>query len=256
MTIKQGSTYTVQPGDTLQSIAQQAYEGSLSTYGPTAISQANDITLVPPSGSALFIPPLMPTPQINAFYTVVEGDTFLSIAQQAYGANLANPGSQAICQANYAPELSSGLVLFIPTLKTTPQTNTFYSIQVSDTLQSIALQAYGANLSSLGLQAICLANHTTTSANLTAILTLFIPALATSPQTDAYYIVQASDTLQSIALQAYEANLSSPGVQAICQTNDITTSTDLTTVLILFIPPLLNASGVGELPQGLVADDL
>ena len=80
-----GSNYTVQQGDTLSGIAQQAYGDSNQWE---AISNANNITdpnLIY-AGQVLYIPTLAsasPTPGSN--YTVQQGDTLSSIAQRAYG---------------------------------------------------------------------------------------------------------------------------------------------------------------------------
>ncbi len=80
-----GSNYTVQQGDTLSGIAQQAY-GDGNQY--QVIANANHITdpnLIY-AGQVLFIPVLSsasPTPGSN--YTVQQGDTLSGIAQKAYG---------------------------------------------------------------------------------------------------------------------------------------------------------------------------
>ena len=84
-----GSNYTVQQGDTLSGIAEQAY-GDGNQW--EVISNANhvpDPNLIYP-GQVLYIPVLSsthtsasPTPGSN--YTVQQGDTLSSIAQRAYG---------------------------------------------------------------------------------------------------------------------------------------------------------------------------
>ena len=80
-----GSNYTVQQGDTLSGIAQQAY-GDGNQY--QVIANANHISdpNVIQIGQVLFIPVLSsasPTPGSN--YTVQQGDTLSGIAQKAYG---------------------------------------------------------------------------------------------------------------------------------------------------------------------------
>src|SRR5438045_9102865 len=103
-----GSDYTVQQGDTLFSIAQQAYgDGNQWPVIANAnnISGPNHITI----GQVLYIPVLSPTPGFS--YTVQQGDTLFSIAQQAYG----NGNQwQVIANANNIP--NPGQVLYIPTI--------------------------------------------------------------------------------------------------------------------------------------------
>ncbi len=80
-----GSNYTVQQGDTLSSIAQQAYgdanQWQVIYNANTQVIGSNPNALRP--GEVLYIPVLSPTPGSN--YTVRQGDTLSSIAQQAYG---------------------------------------------------------------------------------------------------------------------------------------------------------------------------
>src|SRR5947209_6591088 len=114
-----GSNYTVQQGDTLSGIAQQAYGDSNQWE---AISNANNITdpnLIY-AGQVLYIPTLAsasPTPGSN--YTVQQGDTLSSIAQRAYGdANqwqtIYNyPANKQVIGPN-PNVLRPGEVLFIP----------------------------------------------------------------------------------------------------------------------------------------------
>jgi LysM repeat protein len=80
-----GSTYTVQTGDSLFSIAQQAYgDGNQwqKIYDANKQVIGSDPNLIRP-GEVLYIPALVPTPGSN--YTVQPGDSLFSIAQQAYG---------------------------------------------------------------------------------------------------------------------------------------------------------------------------
>jgi LysM repeat protein len=103
-----GSDYTVQQGDTLFSIAQQAYgDGNQWPVIANAngISDPNHIT----PGQVLYIPALTATP--GSDYNVQQGDTLFSIAQQAYG----NGNQwQVIANANGIP--NAGQVLYIPTI--------------------------------------------------------------------------------------------------------------------------------------------
>lgn len=84
--IQTGTNYTVQLGDTLSGIAQQAY-GNANLW--PKIYEANKQVIGPNPdiihpGQVLFIPILPGTK-----YTVQPGDTLSGIAQQAYGdANL------------------------------------------------------------------------------------------------------------------------------------------------------------------------
>ena len=80
-----GSDYTVQQGDTLYSIAQQAYgDGNQwqTIYNANTQVIGNNPNSLQP-GQVLYIPVLSPTPGSN--YTVQQGDTLYSIAQRAYG---------------------------------------------------------------------------------------------------------------------------------------------------------------------------
>ena len=80
-----GSTYTIQPGDSLFSIAQQAYGNGNQwqrIYDANKQVIGDDPNLIRP-GEVLYIPELIPTPGSN--YTVQPGDSLFSIAQRAYG---------------------------------------------------------------------------------------------------------------------------------------------------------------------------
>ena len=77
-----GSNYTVQQGDSLFSIAQQAYGDGNQWPSIASANNISDPSLIYP-GQVLSIPVLSPTPGSN--YTVQQGDTLFSIAQRAYG---------------------------------------------------------------------------------------------------------------------------------------------------------------------------
>src|SRR2546430_16517623 len=79
-----GSNYTVQPGDTLSSIAQQAYGDANQwqrIYDANKQVIGNDPNLIRP-GEVLSIPALSPTPGSN--YNVQAGDTLYSLSQRTY----------------------------------------------------------------------------------------------------------------------------------------------------------------------------
>ena len=80
-----GSNYTVQQGDTLSGIAQQAYGDGNQWQVIANANHIPDPNLIQ-TGQVLFIPELSsasPTPGSN--YTVQQGDTLSGIAQKAYG---------------------------------------------------------------------------------------------------------------------------------------------------------------------------
>jgi LysM repeat protein len=118
--VSPGTNYTVQPGDSLFSIAQQAYgDGNQWERIYTANKQVigNDPNHLVP-GEVLVISPLSATPGSN--YTVQAGDSLFSIAQQAYG-------DGNVWQVIYAANtdvitdpntLVPGWVLYIPPVNT------------------------------------------------------------------------------------------------------------------------------------------
>ena len=117
-----GSNYSVQQGDTLSGIAQQAYgDGNQWQVIYNANTQVigNDPNLIRP-GEVLYIPQLSqtsPTPGSN--YTVQPGDTLSGIAQQAYGDGnqwqiIYNANTQVI--GNNPNLIRPGEVLYIPPL--------------------------------------------------------------------------------------------------------------------------------------------
>ena len=115
-----GSNYTVQQGDTLFSLAQQAYGDSTKwqvIYNANKQVIGDDPNRLVP-GEVLSIPALSPTPGSN--YTVQQGDTLFSLAQQAYGDStkwqvIYNANKQVI--GNDPNHLVPGAVLFIPAVK-------------------------------------------------------------------------------------------------------------------------------------------
>ncbi len=125
-----GQYYTVQPGDSLYEIAQEAYgtEGGSFAGSDASIQliyKANKGVISDPAeltaGMVLYIPPKpseQPTPGQN--YTVKWGDSLSEIAQKAYGAaNGSNASVQLIYNANKdvisdPAEIAPGMVLYIP----------------------------------------------------------------------------------------------------------------------------------------------
>ncbi len=118
-----GSDYTVQSGDTLTSIAQQAYGDSNQwpeIYNANTQVIGNDPNYLH-AGQILFIPVLSPTP--GSKYTVQPGDTLFSIAQKAYGdgnkwPEIYNANKQVI--GSDPNHIHSGQVLSIPLLTPPP----------------------------------------------------------------------------------------------------------------------------------------
>lgn len=209
-----GTTYTVQPGDTLYAIALR--------YGTTvqAIASANGITN--PSlirvGQTLTIPgtsgsPTTPPPATGTSYTVQAGDTLYAIANR-YGTTV-----QAIASANGISNPSLirvGQVLRIPGTSGGPVTppppteSILYTVQPGDTLYAIA-NRYGTTV-----QAIASANGITDPnlIRVTQVLRILLPASGGGTATT--YTVQAGDTLYSIALRYGRS------VQSIASANGIT----------------------------------
>jgi LysM repeat protein len=118
-----GSNYTVQGGDTLSSIAQEAYGDSNQwqiIYDANKQVIGNNPNVIIP-GQVLFIPAIPPTP--GSYYTVQPGDTLSSIAQQAYGDSnqwqiIYDANKQVI--GNDPNVIFPGQVLFIPPLTPPP----------------------------------------------------------------------------------------------------------------------------------------
>lgn len=83
-----GSYYTVQPGDTLSAIAQQAYGNAnqwQKIYNVNTQVIGSDPDRISP-GEMLYIPLLSSSkPVPGSYYIVQPGDTLSGIAQQAYG---------------------------------------------------------------------------------------------------------------------------------------------------------------------------
>src|SRR5579872_2330704 len=115
-----GTSYTVQQGDTLYSLAQQAYgDGNQWQVIYNANTQVigNDPNHLVP-GEVLSIPLLSVTP--GSKYAVQQGDTLTSLAQQAYGDGnvwqvIYNANKQVI--GNDPNHIVPGEVLSIPAIK-------------------------------------------------------------------------------------------------------------------------------------------
>ena len=148
-----GSTYTVQPGDSLFSIAQQAYgDGNQwqRIYDANKQVIGDDPNLIRP-GEVLYIPELVPTPGSN--YTVQPGDSLFSIAQQAYGdgnqwQKIYDANKQVI--GNDPNLIRPGEVLYIPPI-TPPQPKTCkvtvangLNVRAAPTSQSNLIASYPA----------------------------------------------------------------------------------------------------------------
>jgi LysM repeat protein len=145
-----GSYYTVQQGDTLSSIAQHAYGNAnqwQKIYDANRQVIGSDSNHIFP-GQVFYIPILSPTP--NSYYTVQQGDTLSSIAQQAYGN--ANQW-QAIYDANRQvignnpDHIFPGQVLFIPSIAPSLKTCTVtapngLNVRAAPTSQSTLIASY------------------------------------------------------------------------------------------------------------------
>lgn len=167
------TTHTVQPGETLYSIARQ--------YGVSvqAIAFANGITnpnliyagevlTIPGAATPTPAPGATAVPSSTTTYTVVAGDTMFSLARR-FGTDVAtlaalngisNPNQLAVgqvltipSQATAAPTATSGptttpgptstagpTATTAPTATSTPTGNTTYVVQPGDTLSQIALK--------------------------------------------------------------------------------------------------------------------
>lgn len=87
--IPQGSTYTVQSGDTLSDIAQRAYGNGSPPYW-MALYFANQSTIGDSpdhiyQGESLFIPAISDSPASGHLYVVKQGDAFFDIVKSAGG---------------------------------------------------------------------------------------------------------------------------------------------------------------------------
>ena len=162
-----GQPYTIQSGDTLNSIATAAYGPANADAGVTAIENANpginpdDLQI----GQEINIPVLGRTggPVPGQPYTIQSGDTLNSIATAAYGPANADAGVTAIENANPGinpDDLQIGQEINIPVLGRTggPVPGQPYTIQSGDTLNSIATAAYGPANADAGVTAIENAN--------------------------------------------------------------------------------------------------
>jgi LysM repeat protein len=147
-----GSNYTVQGGDTLSSIAQQAYGNSSQwqiIYDANKQVIGSNPNVIYP-GQVLYIPAISPTPGSN--YTVQSGDTLSSIAQQAYGDSnkwqIIYDANKQVIGSN-PNVIYPGQVLYIPPVSqpTQPKTCTVTSAQglnvrAAPTSQSALIASY------------------------------------------------------------------------------------------------------------------
>lgn len=141
-----GTSYTVQQGDTLYSLAQQAYgDGNQwqAIYNANTQVIGNDPNHLVP-GEVLFIPTLSVTP--GSTYTVQQGDTLTLLAQQAYGDGnvwqvIYNANKKVI--GNDPNHLVPGEVLSIPAVKSCTVTVTSgLNIRSAPTSQSSLITNY------------------------------------------------------------------------------------------------------------------
>ncbi len=178
------TTYTVQKGDSLWSIA--------SRYGVSvnAIKSANNLTSDQLSiGQTLIIPTTQNTTTATT-YTVKSGDSLWSIANQ-YGTSV-----DAIKQANQLTSntLSIGQVLVIPsTTNSTTPSETIYTVKSGDSLWSIA-RDFNVSVNDLK-------NANQLTSNLLSIgQKLIIPTSSSGNyNTTTIYTVQSGDSLWLIA---------------------------------------------------------
>ena len=221
-----GQEYTIQSGDTLNSIATAAYGAANADAGVTAIEAANpginpnDLQI----GQEIKIPVLGGTgaPVPGQEYTIRSGDTLNSIATAAYGAANADAGVTAIEAANPGinpNDLQIGQEIKIPVLGGTgaPVPGQEYTIRSGDTLNSIATAAYGAANADAGVTAIEAANPGINPNDLQIGQEIKIPVLGGTgaPVPGQEYTIRSGDTLNSIATAAYGAANADAGVTAI-----------------------------------------
>ena len=125
--INPGSSYVVREGDTLSSIAQQAYGNGSQPYW-MALFIANKIQASSPgpnaikAGDNLTIPPITNTPQIQALYIVKQGDTLKTIALQAYndGSDYLWEQLRRLNRSAIGGSLQPGQVLCVPDAEGNP----------------------------------------------------------------------------------------------------------------------------------------
>ena len=185
-------------------------------------------------------------------YQVQAGDTLSGIAQRAYN-NSSQPYWMAIYLANQDEignnpnVIQAGMFLYIPGIADSPQADKFYIVQAGDTLSGIAQRAYN-NGSQPYWTAIYLVNQDEIGNDPNGISQgepLYIPPIASPPRQDSFYIVQAGDSLWSIAQQAYNhRNV----VQALYNVNKKVIGDDPNLILpgqILFLEQGLLAPGEG-----------
>ena len=190
-----GQIYTVVAGDSLYTIAKK--------FGTTvdAIVRANPQITDPSKisvGQRICIPGVAPGPTPppppafcpGQIYTVVAGDSLYTIAKK-FGTTV-----DAIVRANPQitdpSKISVGQQICIPTGPTPPCTGQIYVVQAGDTIFSIA-QRFGVTV-----DAIIAANPGIDPNRLVVGQRICIPGV-TPPCTGQIYIVQAGDTIFSIA---------------------------------------------------------
>ena len=150
--IQANNGYTIQRGDTLEGIAQRAYNNGSQPY-QMAIYLMNQRAIggdfsILPLGATIWIPTIGHPPLKDIVYIVQPGDTLSSIAQQTYNSGL-ELYRTAICRINKLATcddpnaIHPGDPLYLPPISNpSPSQNTFYIVQDHDNLSSIAQQAY------------------------------------------------------------------------------------------------------------------
>jgi nucleoid-associated protein YgaU len=239
-TPKPGFNYLVQKtGETFSGIANTVYsDAKLGQFiaSVNKIPAANTMT----AGQVLFIPmPLSPSPKPGFNYIVQQSDKPIGIAQAAYRGD--GNQWQLIANANNTTAITAGHLLFIPMFPAVPRPGSNYLVQQSDTLLTIAQQAY--NDSSQSRMIISVNNITFKAGQL-----LFIPmAPSAKPKQGFSYIVQQGDKPTDIAQAAYRGD--GKQWQLIANANNIISPNTINVGQVLFIPTAASPATTATKPK-------